>query len=730
MRKGFWVLSILALLVVSATAVAQDAQPQQSKISSPVRPPGVIAYPVDPTKANVIIPGVPSYLWRHGCGPTAVAMVLGYWDLNGFPDLFPGDASTQTAVIDQSIASGGDYPPDTPWPPGSEHHYEDYSRPVDAFPTLITDDVITSLRTPHADDCLADFMLTSRSNHPSGGNYYGWSWSTDVGPAFLSYVSLMSSSYSASFSEYSPLSGVPLTFSILKTEIDNNRPMVFLVDSDGNGDTDHFVCVIGYIDDVPSDPQYIFYDTWIPLTPANQAPFQPLGAGVWSIWGGWTFELEDLTPVFDGIRFSVDPGSVGVTSSGVNYNNGIADPNQLEGDIYLGWNDTNQIDIPLFLLGLQPDDNVDALCIPELGRPDLELEETINTVIWHFGVDRPAIGVQGAPPDVYSEAALHEAAGDIFFANGGGDGSAWGANQHEISETWIGLLKTPLDEKDALDILGQPELDGEILALDSVFFSLDIGSPSLGSATPANACPGDILAPNGTGGFYVAWTAAQLGLVAGSEGAGYSDGDNVDALYVDASNVPVYSVAPGGASALPPGDIYMRPWMAPWTPVLVLSAAQLGLQTDDNLDAVDVTDAEIEGGEGEGEGEGETEDFIFTMQPVGGWFKVGDSLSLQVQVSGAVGTVTYQWTKDGADINTTDYPSAATSNFQIPSLVEDDSGWYACVVTDTSKTDYTSESAHVEVFSSMPAASVLTLGGIGAALSAFGLWQLRRRKRS
>lgn len=36
---------------------------------------------------EVTILGVPGYVWRHGCGPTAVGMVAGYWDAKGCDNL-------------------------------------------------------------------------------------------------------------------------------------------------------------------------------------------------------------------------------------------------------------------------------------------------------------------------------------------------------------------------------------------------------------------------------------------------------------------------------------------------------------------------------------------------------------------------------------------------------------------------------------------------------------------
>ena len=45
----------------------------------------------------LVIGEVPAYSWYHGCGPTAVGSVLGYWDLHGYPNLF--DASGAGSVL-------------------------------------------------------------------------------------------------------------------------------------------------------------------------------------------------------------------------------------------------------------------------------------------------------------------------------------------------------------------------------------------------------------------------------------------------------------------------------------------------------------------------------------------------------------------------------------------------------------------------------------------------------
>jgi hypothetical protein len=64
--------------------------------------------------------------------------------------------------------------------------------------------------------------------------------------------------------------------------------MVFLVDTDGNGDTDHFVPVIGYDDASPH--KYACYTTWTSMPGIRWYNFQSVGNN-WGVWGGWSLKL-------------------------------------------------------------------------------------------------------------------------------------------------------------------------------------------------------------------------------------------------------------------------------------------------------------------------------------------------------------------------------------------------------------------------------------------------------
>ena len=106
-----------------------------------------------------------------------------------------------------------------------------------------------------------------------------------------------------------------------------------------------------------------------------------------------------------GVNFSVKTGAVGVSGTAVNASSDSA-------DIYVGAMGNNVVRIPRAALGLQPGDEVDALSIVTPGLPTWD--EAYATGFFFFSVDPSTVGIPGVSPDVASEAAASEAAGDIF----------------------------------------------------------------------------------------------------------------------------------------------------------------------------------------------------------------------------------------------------------------------------------------------------------------------------
>ena len=196
-----------------------------------------------------VINSVPAYSWYHGCGPTAAAAVFGFWDVSGFRNLF--DASDRDVFLTSNVqdhisspAHNAKYDP-TPDAPG----------PAPAFTSI------------------ADWFYTSVD--PLG---FGWSFLSFAENAFEGYASHRGYQFEAETRTFGgpPGDGV-FTWESLIREIDGNRPLLSLVDTDGNGATDHFIPVLGYDDRGALGKYYGFYTTWDENETITWEPFRPLG---------------------------------------------------------------------------------------------------------------------------------------------------------------------------------------------------------------------------------------------------------------------------------------------------------------------------------------------------------------------------------------------------------------------------------------------------------------------
>jgi len=235
-------------------------------------------------------------------------------------------------------------------------------------------------------------------------------------------------------------------------------------------------------------------------------------------------------------------------------------------------------------LGLQSGDNVDAIAFPLPQGATFRIDpQDPWSCAWHFSVDAKA---QGKPASAVAfQAGSNEAAGDVFVT----DASSKESNTLALDEEKMGLsaAATPEDDLDALDLdaafLVKP------LPKGSVFFSLKSRSPSL-KTTGRGA--GDILMPNGSGGFTLAgppYLSCQgdtitLGI----------QGRDLDALFVDAALRPFFSITRRhrvpGASPVEVGDVLCPDGTLAGPDGLadrVISAADLGLRDTDNLNALD-----------------------------------------------------------------------------------------------------------------------------------------------
>jgi hypothetical protein len=203
----------------------------------------------------ILLSGVPSYQWYHGCGPTAAADVLGYWDLHGYENLF--DAAGADLYLTENVKDQISSP---------AHNAKYDPTPDDA-----------NLPTPPMTS-IADWFRTSVNQD------YGWSYLRYADDAFIGYSAYRG--YSVNSWYESMLTGA-FTWQDLTAEIDAGRPMMFLVDSSGDGATDHFVPVFGYDDRGADGLYYALYTTWLEIENVVWKPFLPMSdAYKWGVADG------------------------------------------------------------------------------------------------------------------------------------------------------------------------------------------------------------------------------------------------------------------------------------------------------------------------------------------------------------------------------------------------------------------------------------------------------------
>jgi hypothetical protein len=203
-----------------------------------------------------------------------------------------------------------------------------------------------------------------------------------------------------------------------------------------------------------------------------------------------------------------------------------------------------------------------------------------------FSVDRASAGVPVSTFDVGGQAALGQAAGDVFVAPGppGFPNLVW-INQDllgELPAVGMGLaVPPPIDDLDAVDRIGPLPM----------FMALLPGHPYLG-ASGLFGCGGDLFVPVGGGppGPGLPFLALGLG----------SCLDDVDALFFDPGPGDVYySLAPGSPSLLPgspiagcaggcsAADIFVAPGGA-GAASIAIPFFTLGLLPGDNVNAIDL----------------------------------------------------------------------------------------------------------------------------------------------
>ena len=185
-----------------------------------------------PPPQQKILSGVPEYEWRRGCSPTSAAMLMGYWDQNGYPNLWAGTPPTMNNPANDAdpvnivIEEIGDLMGTSTSPPGSN----DYGN---------TD-------PGNIDNGMRDFAKAQDSSYKfKAGNKYASDRWKHGGSWFEGF-----------------------SFEYLKREIDADRPMhvgikANQLDPQPTDRWGHSIAVYGYQDNPGTDNDWVaVHDTW------------------------------------------------------------------------------------------------------------------------------------------------------------------------------------------------------------------------------------------------------------------------------------------------------------------------------------------------------------------------------------------------------------------------------------------------------------------------------------
>lgn len=170
---------------------------------------------------SFLLQNVPSYYWTGGCAPTAAAMILGYWDLNGYENLFSAtevDSVKLTNNVKNHISSTLE--------PSLASYMETQNG---GTYTSKIDDGLRAYTLNKGYNFASEYFNTNLDNPEDQITTY-WDSLASVWTNFLFEI--------------------------------KQGPVLFNVDIDDNGEVDHSITAIGYEITQTNDWLYACYDTW------------------------------------------------------------------------------------------------------------------------------------------------------------------------------------------------------------------------------------------------------------------------------------------------------------------------------------------------------------------------------------------------------------------------------------------------------------------------------------
>ena len=255
----------------------------------PTPPPGyalqraAVALPQSNPALGTNILTVPAYKWVYGCSAVSAAMIAGYYDWNGFPNMYTGPANGGVMPLDNSTsywpywtdAYGSSYPnlplaASRQWVDGrtTRGSLNDYWV---QYNSGVQDPYITGGWTQHTwGDAIGDYMKTSQSayGNPDGSTNFWYYYSATpftcaqmlasgygtTDGAFGRKLFYEARGYTVTTCYNQPTDNVysgGFSFAQYKAEIDAGRPVMLNLEG-------HTIVGVGY-----ADPNTVYiHDTW------------------------------------------------------------------------------------------------------------------------------------------------------------------------------------------------------------------------------------------------------------------------------------------------------------------------------------------------------------------------------------------------------------------------------------------------------------------------------------
>jgi hypothetical protein len=228
-----------------------------------------VRVPEPHTAAGInVLPNVPAFDWSYGCSATSAAMLAGYYDNTGYPNMYTGPVNGGRCPMNNSTWGYGECPLSATHNGldgrTTRGHVDDYWV---SYLNAGDDPFITNGWPEHGTaDCTADFMRTNQSTYgnpdgattfyywPNGAKFTSSSYQEDGGYGLELFLESRGYVVTTRFNQYIVEYGQTygFSFSQFQQEIDAGRPVLIHV----SGHT-----MLGYGYNTSGSKIYI-HDTW------------------------------------------------------------------------------------------------------------------------------------------------------------------------------------------------------------------------------------------------------------------------------------------------------------------------------------------------------------------------------------------------------------------------------------------------------------------------------------